>query len=221
MGILQRITMLARANINALLDKAEDPEVMIEQILRDMKESYHEAKVQVTAAITEEKKLKQKAGENADLAARWMQKAELAVNAGDDDLAREALKRKQDYDGMAKSFQAQWEEQVKAVTELKEALTELESKIAEAERKKDMLIARSKRAKATKQIHETMAGISKNSAFEAFDRMEDKVEHTEAQAQAAKEVDTDTLEEKFARLEGDRNVDDELSALKTRLKKDA
>ncbi len=221
MGILQRITMLAKANINALLDKAEDPEVMIEQILRDMKESYHEAKVQVAAAITEEKKLKQKAEENADLAAKWMQKAELAVNAGDDALAREALKRKQDHDSMARSFQAQWEEQVKVVGELKEALTELESKIAEAERKKDMLIARSKRAKAAKQIHETMAGISKNSAFEAFERMEDKVEHIEAQAQAAKEVDTDTLEEKFARLEGDQSVEDELAALKARLKKDA
>ena len=219
MSLLERVTTLVRANINDLLDKSEDPEKMIKQYLLDMQNQLIQVKTQVAAAIADEQKLYTRYLQNQEQADDWQKKAELAVNKGADDLAKEALQRRNSYKSIADGFKVQYDEQKAQVEVLKSALQKLEAKIEEAERKKDLLIARSRRADAERKIHETMAGIGQAGAMEGFERMEDKVEEKEARAKAAVELDTDTLEDKFAELEKTNDVDSDLADLKAKMNK--
>jgi phage shock protein A len=205
MGILDRIRTVLKANINALISKAEDPEKMLNQLLMDMNENLLEAKKQVALSIADEKKLERQALENKAQGEDWEKKAMLAVKAGKDDLAKEALLRKQEYDGYAASFQKEYEAQHASVEQLKDALRQLQAKIEEASRKKNLLIARAKRAEAQKQIQQTMGTLGAGSSFDTFDRMTQKVDQIEAEAEAAKELNSVTadqkLEDKFKELE--------------------
>jgi phage shock protein A len=205
MGILERIRTVLKSNINALISKAEDPEKMLNQLLMDMNEQLIEAKKQVAMSIADEKKLERQLLENKGQAEEWERKAMLAVKAGKDDLAKEALVRKQEYDGYAASFQKEWDSQYSAVEQLKDALRQLQSKIEEASRKKNLLVARAKRAEAQKQIQQTMGSLSATSSFDTFDRMAQKVDQIEAEADAMKELASVTpdqkLEDKFKELE--------------------
>ncbi|HUJ75553.1 MAG TPA: PspA/IM30 family protein [bacterium] len=205
MGILDRIRTVLKANINALISKAEDPEKMLNQLMMDMNENLLDAKKQVALSIADEKKLERQALENKSQADEWEKKAMLAVKAGKDDLAKEALLRKQEYDGYAASFQKEFESQHASVEQLKDALRQLQAKIEEAGRKKNLLIARAKRAEAQKQIQQTMGSLGANSSFDTFDRMTQKVDQIEAEAEAAKELNAvgadDKLEDKFKELE--------------------
>ena len=205
MGILERIRTVLKSNINALISKAEDPEKMLNQLVMDMNEQLLEAKKQVALSIADEKKLERQALENKAQGEDWEKKAMLAVKAGKDDLAKEALVRKQEYDGYAASFQKEYESQHASVEQLKDALRQLQSKIEEASRKKNLLIARAKRAEAQKQIQQTMGSLSANSSFDTFDRMAQKVDQIEAEAEAMKELGEVTadqkLEDKFKELE--------------------
>lgn len=219
MSLLERVGTLIRANINDLLDRAEDPEKMIKQIILDMQNQLIQVKTQVAASIADEQKLYQRYLQNQEEADKWQKKAELAVTKGEDELAKEALSRRNSYQSVADGFKVQYEEQKKQVEVLKSALEKLEAKIEEAERKKDLLIARSRRAEAERKIHETMAGIDTSGAFEGFERMEEKVLEREARAKAAAELDTDTLEEKFAALEQESDLDRQLEELKSKMKK--
>ena len=176
---------------------------MLEQIVLDMNQQLIEAKTQVAASIAEEKKLQRQAEVEANNVTEWERKATLAVRAGNDELAKEALLRKKEHDSLAQQFQQQWLKQKQGVDQLKLALKALNSKIEEAKRKKILLIARKKRAEAQKAIQETMSGLSSNSAFESFDRMASKIEHMEAVAEASAELSEqmtgDTLANKFPR----------------------
>jgi phage shock protein A len=148
----------------------------------------------------------------------------LAVNAGKDDLAKEALLRKQEYGKAAGEYQKQWESQKSSVDQLKESLRELQNKIEEAQRKKNLLIARAKRAEAQQKIQSTISSVAGNrSAFDAFDRMAAKVDQMEAQADAVKELEdlskTAGLEKRFAELEtSDGSADALLLELKEKMK---
>lgn len=218
MSVFQRIGTLLRANINELLDRAEDPEVMLKQMILDMEDSVREGKVALSLAITEEKKLRASYEENLSKAQSWMEKAELAVEQGADDLAREALKRSKTAETNAETAKSQWEQQRQMVAQMREDLDTLESRVAEAKSKKDILIARQRRAEATKKVQEQLAGIGKNqSAFDTFERMEEKVEHLEAQASAAMEIRRDSLDERLNRLGADKDVEDDLAALKQKV----
>jgi phage shock protein A len=205
MGILERIRTVLKSNINALISKAEDPEKMLNQLLMDMNEQLIEAKKQVAMSIADEKKLERQLLENKGQAEEWERKAMLAVKAGKDDLAKEALVRKQEDDGYAASFQKERDSQHAAVEQLKDALRQLQSKIEEASRKKNLLVARAKRAEAQKQIQQTMGSLSATSSFDTFDRMAQKVDQIEAEADAMKELASVTpdqkLEDKFKELE--------------------
>jgi phage shock protein A len=216
MGLLDRASTLIRANLNELLDRAEDPEKMIRQILIDMNSQLQQLKAQVAASIADEKKLHQRYQENEQKAAEWERKAELAVDRGNDALAREALLRRTTFRESAEGFYEQWQEQNVQVQQLKSALQQLERKIQEAEAKKDLLIARHRRAKAETNIRETLAGIGKTSAASEFARMEERVSTQESRAKAAAELETDTLDAQFAALESASSVDSELAALKAR-----
>jgi len=222
MGILDRIRTVLKSNINALISKAEDPEKMLNQLLMDMNESLLDAKKQVAMSIADEKKLERQALENKAQGEDWEKKAMLAVKAGKDDLAKEALLRKQEYDGYAASFQKEFESQHASVEQLKDALRQLQAKIEEASRKKNLLVARAKRAQAQKQIQQTMSSLSGNSSFDTFDRMAEKVDQVEAEAEAMKELGEVTadqkLEDKFKELESsDASSDKMLEDLKAKM----
>lgn len=217
MGIFKRISDVFRSNVNDMIDKAEDPQKMLDQMVREMQQSYRDAKVQVAKAIADEKKLYVQYDKNSKEAAVWEKKAIMAVNQGRDDLAKEALKRKKSFEELAVGFESQWTEQKKVSEQLKSNLRALEGKIDEAQRKKNLLIARAKRAEAQKTINNAMSKMADNGAFATFERMEDKVMNIEAQATANLELETDSMEDEFKALEAGSGVDDELAALKKQL----
>jgi phage shock protein A len=189
-----------------------------------MNEQLIESKRAVAMAIADEKKLEREKDNQYAQSKDWERKAMLAVNSGKDDLAKEALIRKQEYDNAAAEYQKQWEAQKASVDSLKESLRELQNKIEEAQRKKNRLIARAKRAEAQQKIQDTISTVSGNrSAFEAFDRMASKVDQMEAMADASKELDDlskdASLDRKFAELEkSDTAADALLLELKEKMK---
>jgi phage shock protein A len=221
MGILSRMRTVLKSNVNSALDKVEDTEKMLNQTVLDMQQQLARAKQQVAVSIADEKRLERQYKENQAQADNWMEKAKLAVQKGNDELAKAALERKSEYEGLAAEYKNQWEAQKASVEKLKASLRELERKIDEARRQKDLLIARNKRAKAQKQIHQTMAGMANNTgAFDTFERMKRKVDEQEARAEAAAEMavgaEEVSLDRQFAELEK-AGVDDELAKLKAQL----
>ncbi|MDR1588311.1 MAG: PspA/IM30 family protein [Treponema sp.] len=224
MGIFSRIKTVVSSNINDLISKAEKPDKMLNQLIIDMNEQLIESKKAVAMAIADEKKLEREKDNQFTQSREWERKAMLAVQAGKDDLAKEALLRKQEYDKAAQEYQKQWESQKTSVDQLKESLRELQNKIEEAQRKKNLLIARAKRAEAQQKIQSTISSMSGNrSAFDAFDRMAAKVDQLEAQADAAKELEdfsgNANLEKRFAELEkSDASAETMLLELKEKMK---
>ncbi len=221
MGIFARLAQLIKSNLNDLISRSEDPEKMLNQIVVDMNTQLIEAKKQVAASIADEKKLLKQTEQELATAAEWERRAMMAVRAGDDALAKEALARKREHDELAAAFRAQWEKQKAAVDQLKLALRALNAKIEEAKRKKTLLIARKKRAEAQRAIQETMSGLRNASAFEAFDRMQGKIERMEAEAEASAELQEeysgDVLAHRFAELEATAGAEGDLAALKRRM----
>jgi phage shock protein A len=216
MGILDRVSTLIRANINDLIDRAEDPEKVVKQLIADMNNQLLQVKTQVAASIADEKQLQQRYEENQEKANDWQRKAELAVEKGQDDLAREALSRRNAFQQTATGFKDQYEEQSRQVEVLKDALHQLETKIQEAQTKEQLLIARSRRAKAETNIRTTLSGLDTSGALASFDRMEDKVNQQEARASALADLDHDSTEQRFALLEQESEVDKQLEELKAK-----
>lgn len=221
MGIFARLARLIKSNLNDLISRSEDPEKMLNQIVIDMNTQLIEAKKQVAASIADEKRLQKQAENELAGAKEWERRAMMAVRAGDDNLAKEALLRKKEHDQLAEQFQSQWQKQKQAVDQLKLALRALNAKIEEAKRKKTLLIARKKRAEAQKAIQETMSGLKNASAFEAFDRMAGKIDQIEAEAEAgaelAEEYTGDVLAHKFGQLEASHGAEEDLTALKRKM----
>lgn len=217
MSILDRVGLLIRSNINDLLDRAEDPEKVINQLIIDMNNQLAEVRKQVAGAIADENQLHDKYEDNQAKANDWEEKARLAVSKSQDDLAKEALTRRNNFQQTADGFRAQWQEQSTQVAQLKGALDSLTAKVQEAETKRDLLIARSHRAKAETNIRETLQGIDQTSAISDFERMEDRVSRQEAEAKALTQLETDDVEERFKKLESESDVDAQLAELKTKM----
>lgn len=216
MGVLDRVSTLLRANLNDLISKAEDPEKVIRQLLLDMQNQLIQVKTQVAASIADERLLQKRYEDNQKKAEEWQRKAEMAVDRGQDDLAKEALTRRRTFQETADGFKQQWTEQAAQVEQLKEALGQLEAKISEAQTKKDLLIARSRRAKAETNIRQTLAGVDAGGAMSEFERMEERVSEQEARAKAYAELDQDTLDTRFRELEEEDQVNRELEELKAK-----
>ena len=221
MGIFARLAALIKSNLNDLISNSEDPEKMLNQIVLDMSNQLLEAKRQVAASIADEKRLQKQVEQESLNASEWEKRAMLAIRAGDDALAKEALARKKEHQTLAEQFQEQWSKQKQAVEQLKLALRALNNKIEEAKRKKNLLIARKKRAEAQKAIQETMTGLKNASAFETFDRMAGRIEQMEAEAEAHAELNEeasgDTLAHKFRELEVTKGADEDLTSLKRKM----
>jgi phage shock protein A len=220
MSILERINSLIKANINDLLDKAEDPEKMLNQLIRDMEEGYREAREQVINAMADQKRLEKKYLANLNLAKEWEHKAEVAVQSGDEDLARKALKRVQDCEELSDDLKLALDKQEENVTDLQVQLSALQAKIEEAKHKRGLLVARHRRLKAEQKIRESASGLkATDEAFAAFQRMEERIELEETRMEAKAELDEEAqvLEARLAQEEVDLQIEERLAALKTRL----
>ncbi len=224
MGIFTKLSTVIKSNINDLISRAENPEKMLNQIILDMRDQLAKAKREVAAAIADERKLKSQLESEVKQQRDWQHRAMLAVKEGRDDLAKQALLRQKEHAERAMVLQQTWEAQAAETEKLKGSLRQLNDKIEEAKRKRNLLIAKQKRAQAQRRIHETMSGLSDTSAFEAFNRMADKIEEEERQSVAHAEVNAelggDTLESEFLRLEagpGGADVEDQLLALKAEM----
>ncbi len=207
MGIFDRFKRVVQSNLNDMISKAENPEKMLNQLIMDMNEQLIESKKAVASAIADEKKLERDMINNQQQASDWEGKARLALKAGKEDLAKEALLRQQDYGNIASQFKQQFDAQHASVEKLKSSLRQLQEKIEEASRKKNLLVARAKRAEAQKRIQQTMGSMSDTSAFDTFDRMAAKVDQIEAEADAMQEIEDTTsspdqeLNKQFKELE--------------------
>jgi phage shock protein A len=217
MGLFDRVSRLIRANVNDLVSKAEDPEKILEQAISDMQNDLVQMRQAVARAIASQRRLQEQYNQMQVAANQWQQRAQLALQKGDDNLAREALSRKKAQLESAAPIKAQLDQQTGMIDQLKRDLVALESKIAEAKTKKDMLKVRMKAAQANEQIQSSMSTMNTSGAMAAFDRMEEKVLEVEARSQAAAEIGGATLESQFAALEAGSDVDDELAAMKAQM----
>ncbi|WP_421655429.1 PspA/IM30 family protein [Leptothermofonsia sp. ETS-13] len=217
MGLFDRVSRVVRANLNDLVSKAEDPEKILDQTLIDMQEDLVQMRQAVASAIASQKRTQQQLNQAQTEANNWQQRAQLALQKGDENLAREALLRKKTHTETAAVLKAQLDQQTATVDTLKRNLIALEGKISEAKTKKDMLKARAAAAKANEQLQNTVGRMSTSSSMAAFERMEEKVLQMEARSQAAAELAGADLESQFAMLESGSNVDDELEAMKAQL----
>jgi len=216
MGLLERVSTLIRANLNDMIDRAEDPEKMIKQVILDMENQYLQVKTQVAVSIADQHMLEKKLHEQEDLAKDWMRKAEIAVDKGQDDLARAALDRFQTGQRLAQSFQEQVSDQKAQVDTLKSALFKLEQKLDEAKSKREVLLARHRRSVALDKAAKAQVALGDNSKSASFDRLKDRVQHTEARASAEVELIDDDVAEKLNRLDRDSEVERLLTDLKSR-----
>ncbi|HEY9827382.1 MAG TPA: PspA/IM30 family protein [Stenomitos sp.] len=217
MGLFDRISRVIKSNVNAAVSAAEDPEKMLEQTVNDMQEDLVKLRQAVAGAIASQKRLEQQYNQAQTQADEWYRRAQLALQKGDENLAREALSRKQTFSTTATSLKQQLDQSVAQVSTMRSGMTKLESKIAEAKTKKDMLKARARAAKATEQITQAMGQIDTASAMGTFDRMEEKVLELEAKSAAVAELAGNSLEDQFLALESGSDVDLELAQLKAAL----
>ena len=216
MGLLERVGTLIRANLNDMIDRAEDPEKMIKQVMMDMENQYLQVKTQVAVSIADQHMLEKKLRENEDLGKDWMRKAEVAVDKGQDDLARAALDRFHTSQRLTLSYREQVDDQRAQVEALKSALQKLEQKLDEAKSKRDLLLARHRRSVALGKAARAQTALGDNSKSVTFDRLKDRVHHTESVATAEVELLTDEVGEKLTRFDRDNEVESLLNDLKSR-----
>ncbi len=221
MGMLDRMTRLIRANLNDMIDRAEDPQKMLDQIIREMNEQIHMARGQVATMIAQEKELQADYNEVTKNAKQWDRKAELAVQQGKDDLAREALRRKRDNDESANVYGTQLTSQTEMVAKLKTQLQQLEAKYEQARSNRDVLIARQKRAEAVQRVSSTVSGLKALEPSAELERMERRIRGNESRALAEQEIAANTLDSQFKALDDDVEVEDDLSRLKARVRGEA
>ena len=224
MSIFTKLSTVIKSNINDLISRSENPEKMLNQIILDMRDQLAKAKREVAAAIADERKLRASLDAEAKEMRQWEHRAVLAVKEGRDDLAKQALVRQQEHKERASTFDETWRTQAAEMEKLKGSLRQLNDKIEEAKRKRNLLVAKQRRAQAQRRIHETMSGLSNTtntSAFDAFQRMADKIDEQERESLAHQEVNEalgpGTLEDDFKALEsgGDGgDVEDRLLSLK-------
>ena len=221
MSIFTKLSTVIKSNINDLISRAENPEKMLNQIILDMRDQLAKAKREVAAAIADERKLRASLDSEVKQMRQWEHRAMLAVKEGRDDLAKQALVRQQEHKGRASALDETWRAQAGETEKLKGSLRQLNDKIEEAKRKRNLLVAKQRRAQAQRRIHETMSGLSNTSAFDAFNRMAEKIDEQERESLAHQEVNEalgpGTLEEDFKALESGTeggDVEDRLLVLK-------
>ncbi len=216
MGLLERVSTLIRANLSDMIDRAEDPEKLIKQVILDMDNQYLQVKTQVAVSIADQHMLEKKLRENEDAGRDLMRKAELSVEKQQDDLARAALDRYQTSQRLALSYREQVDDQKLQVETLKNALIKLEQKLDEAKTKRDLFLARHRRSLALGKAARAQSAFGDNSKSATFDRLKDRVNHTEAIASAEVELLSENVGDRLDRLDRDTEVERLLTDLKSK-----
>lgn len=220
-GAFSRISDILKSNINEMLDRAEEPDKMIRQMVRDMEEAVSKATASVGTAVANHKRLERQFNDKQSQVAEWQGKAERAVEAGEDALARRALERKAVFAKAAEDLAPAVEESRQTAEQLREQLRELKTKLEEARTRQGTLVARHQAAQARKRLAQSISGLGED-AFSSFERFEQKVEESEAEAAAHVEIagEMEDVEKEIRQIEVDHSVDDELKALKDKMNKD-
>ncbi len=217
MGLFSKITDVVKSNINDMIDKAEDPAKMVKLMIIEMEEAATKATSSVAEAMANEKNLERKEDQAKKSALDWQNKAGQALKAGREDLAKEALAKKVNFDNQANQYEQMRMQSEKTTIQLRQQLDAIKQRLEEARMRESTIVARSESAKAQKQFAKTMGNMD-TSAFSKFDKMEEKVLKQEAEADALAELSGSSLkEDEFAKLDKDSKVDDELAKLKQQL----
>jgi len=226
MALLERVSTLLRANVNDLIDKAEDPEKMLKQLLLDMENQLLQVKTQVAIAIADQHLLEKKRKEHDDAAENWQRKAELAVSKGQDDLARAALDRRLSHQQLSSGFAQQIEDQRAEAELMRSNYNKLQQKLKETEARCELLIAQQRRARAVGKANKARSEVESKNFTEPIDRMRIKIMGSEAENAATKTIledslENDSLDDRFRKLEREDKIESLLSDLKARQAKSA
>lgn len=214
MEFIKRILRIIRANINSLINSAEDPEKILQQAVLEMQENLVQMRQGVAQAIASQKRTERQAEAAKSTSEEWYRRAQLALQQGNEVLAREALTKRKAYQETSTALFSQIEQQNDVVARLKKDMRSLELKMSEAKTKKDMYIARARSAEASVRLQDMLDTSSATSSLSAFERMEDKVLQIEAQSEAIAQLGTDDLQKQFDSLEAGGDIDSELAAMK-------
>ncbi|QQG35031.1 MAG: PspA/IM30 family protein [Deltaproteobacteria bacterium] len=219
--LFQRFITLIKSYLNHWISLAEDPEKMLNQSLIEFQENLLMLKRQLAMAIADEKKMAVQFQEERAAMVHWGQRAELAAEEGNDLLTVQAIERQEEHVKLANQIENNWQMQIQSIDELKEAISKLQNQYSEAKRKKNLLIARARRAEAQKNISETLSGLKGNSSLNLFSKMEESINQLEAEAKVssdlANELDQDALSMQFQKLEEPRKRNESLRILKQKL----
>jgi phage shock protein A len=218
MKLLQRVSTLIRANINDLLDRAEDPEKMIKQLILDLNNQLIQVKTTVAQALADQHMLERRLESAREEAQKCRKRAELAVDKGDDTLARAALERFNSFARTIREIEKHLDEQKKQVDELKLALVQLDTKIAEVTRERDVLLARHRRATAKEKLTKVNTEIHPEKLEEILNAITNYVDTAETRAQAVDEIHKEAVSRKLAQMEEDHKVDQQLADMKAKRK---
>ena len=219
MSILTRISTLISANINAMLDAAEDPEKMVNEYLRQMREQLSEARAATAMAMADETRLRVLYERNKSEADEWQRKAEIAVQRDQDDLAREALLRRSNAQKLVDNYYTQWDSQHDQVGELREALAKLEAKIDEAEAKRELILAKNRRAQTQEALTSALQSVQGRTADESLSKLETQADERLARAEAMAQLSSQDLDTRFSDLETEQQVETDLATLKEKFGK--
>lgn len=215
--MLGRIKDLISANVNSMLDKAEDPEKMANEYLRQLTNELYEVRTGVAAAMADETRLEQRRVSASSEVQQWQSKAEAALRAGDEELAKAALSRKVQSQKLAEQFQAQETAQEEQVDAMQDALVQLETRIAEVKAKKELIIAKKNRAQTQEALQRTATRMGQISTIDKLDQLEERVDDQLARAEAMAKLEQGSLEARFRDLEKESEVDSEMAELKRKL----
>lgn len=223
MNMMDRFFRVVKSNVNSVLSSLEDPEKVLDQAVNDMQTDLVKIRQNYAEISATQKRMEKQKTEANALAADWYKRAQLALGKGDEDLAREALSRRQIQTDIAEGISKQMTLQATAIEKLYASMQQLELKITDAKREKDSMVARARTAKTSVQVTDMLNSIGSGSSnsMDAFERMKAKVETLEAKAEVAGELAASSagssMEERFRVLEGGSAIDDELAALKRQL----
>lgn len=217
MSILGRISDLISANVNSMLDKAEDPEKMANEYLRQLTNELYEVRTNVASSMADEAKLEQRRIASFAEVSQWTTKAEAALRAGDEELAKAALGRKVQAQKLAEQYAEQEQAQEQQVTAMQDALVQLETRIAEVKAKKELIIAKKNRAQTQEALQRTAQSMGRITAMDKLDQLEERVDDDLARAEAMAKLEQGSLEARFQDLEKSSEVDSELAELKRKM----
>ncbi|MEB3293671.1 MAG: PspA/IM30 family protein [Synechococcales bacterium] len=217
MSLFDRLSRLTRAKLTDLTQKKQDPEQVLEQVVAELQKDLVDVRQAVAKAIATQKRTERQTHQAQNLAEEYYRRAQLALQKGDDSLARDALARRRSYQETAEAMTVQIQQQTQVVQQLRDNLRKLEAKVIEIKTKKDLYIVRARSAQSTQLLNELLNQTGTGKVMQVFDRMEEKVLQLEALAELSAEMNVDQLEEQFKKLGEADELDAELAALKSNL----